>query len=70
MPPPNATPQQRRDVRTAHLNQFQATDMLCGQMCPELGGAPELLDIVGFNYYYDNQWQLHLPSVGLERHRH
>ena len=59
VPPPNATPQQRRDVRTAHLNQFQATDMLCGQMCPELGGAPELLDIVGFNYYYDNQWQLH-----------
>jgi hypothetical protein len=24
-----------------------------------LGGSPELLDIVGFNYYYDNQWQLH-----------
>ncbi|ALW84932.1 amine oxidase [Hymenobacter sedentarius] len=57
--PANAGPQQRRDVRTAHLNQFQATDMLCGKMCPELGGAPELLDVVGFNYYYDNQWQLH-----------
>jgi len=28
-------------------------------MCPELGGHESLLDIVGFNYYYDNQWQLH-----------
>jgi hypothetical protein len=25
-------------------------------MCPELGGKPEYLDIMGFNYYYNNQW--------------
>ncbi|WP_223847083.1 amine oxidase [Hymenobacter montanus] len=59
VPPANAGPQHRREARDSHRNQFQATDMLCGQLCPELGGAPELLDIVGFNYYYDNQWQLH-----------
>ncbi|MCI1188690.1 amine oxidase [Hymenobacter sp. DH14] len=58
-PPPNAWPQHRREAREAHHNQFQATDILCGRLCPELGGSPELLDIVGFNYYYDNQWQLH-----------
>jgi len=57
VPPPNAGPQHRREAREAHHNQFQATDMLSGRMSPELGGAPELLDIVGFNYYYDNQWQ-------------
>ena len=59
VPPPNPRPQQRRDVLNSHNNQFQATDMLCGRMCPELGGNPDLLDIVGFNYYYDNQWQLY-----------
>lgn len=58
-PPPNPWPQHRREARDSHQNQFQATDMLCGRMCPELGGNPDLLDIVGFNYYYDNQWQLH-----------
>ena len=57
VPPPNATPRQRREAQDGHRNQFQATDILCGRMCPELGGHPDLLDIVGFNYYYDNQWQ-------------
>ena len=59
VPPPNPWPRHSREAREAHNNQFQATDMLSGRLCPELGGSPELLDIVGFNYYYDNQWQLH-----------
>ncbi|WP_426059425.1 amine oxidase [Hymenobacter sp. B1770] len=59
VPPPNPWPQHRREAKDSHRNQFQATDMLCGKMCPELGGSQELLDIVGFNYYYDNQWQLY-----------
>ncbi|TLV04097.1 amine oxidase [Dyadobacter luticola] len=36
--------------------QFQSLDMLLGRICPELGGYEELVDIVGFNYYYNNQW--------------
>lgn len=36
--------------------QFQALDILVGRICPELGGKPEYLDIIGFNYYYNNQW--------------
>ena len=40
----------------AHLNQFQSVDILIGAICPELGGSPDLLDILGFNYYYNNQW--------------
>jgi hypothetical protein len=39
-------------------NQFQAVDMLAGRLCPDLGGRPEYLDILGFNFYYDNQWEL------------
>ena len=57
VPPRRPTLLQRRQAVEGHRNQFQATDMLSGRMCPELGGRPELLDIVGFNYYYDNQWQ-------------
>ncbi|MCD2422049.1 amine oxidase [Niabella pedocola] len=37
-------------------NRFQCLDMLCGRLCPELGGSMEYLDILGFDYYYDSQW--------------
>ena len=42
--------------------QFQALDMLSGAICPELGGSPELLDIIGFNFYYNNQWVVDFES--------
>ena len=38
--------------------QFQAWDMLAGRLEPGLGGGPGLLDVVGVNYYWDNQWEL------------
>ena len=37
--------------------QFQAWDMLAGRLEPGLGGGPGLLDVVGVNYYWDNQWE-------------
>ncbi|MCU6499157.1 NAD(P)-binding protein [Rugamonas sp. A1-17] len=37
--------------------QFEAWDMLCGRVEPELGGAPDYLDVVGANYYHSNQWE-------------
>lgn len=39
-----------------HAEQFQVHDILSGKMCPELRGKPEYLDIIGVNYYYNNQW--------------
>jgi glycosyltransferase involved in cell wall biosynthesis len=36
--------------------QFQGWDMLAGRSWPQIGGRPELLDIVGVNYYSNNQW--------------
>jgi hypothetical protein len=36
--------------------QFQAWDMICGQLAPELGGKPEYLDILGANFYERNEW--------------
>ncbi|HLH01488.1 MAG TPA: hypothetical protein VKX25_01860 [Bryobacteraceae bacterium] len=43
-------------ARAHERSQFDAWDMLTGRLCPELGGAPEYLDIVGANYYVHNQW--------------
>ena len=43
-------------AKAVHDLQYQAMDMLCGRICPELGGKPEYLDMLGFNYYYNNQW--------------
>ena len=56
VPPINATEEELATASVQHLHQYQAVDMLCGKMCPELDGDPELLDIIGINYYYNNQW--------------
>jgi hypothetical protein len=37
-------------------SQFEAWDMLAGRICPEIGGREEYLDIVGVNFYWNNQW--------------
>lgn len=42
------------DILNSH--QYQAMDIIAGDLCPELGGSPNLFDMVGFNYYYNNQW--------------
>ena len=39
-----------------HQAQFQAFELLTGRMWPQIGGDPSLLDIVGVNYYSNNQW--------------
>jgi hypothetical protein len=35
---------------------FESWDMLAGRLMPELGGSLRHLDIVGVNYYPNNQW--------------
>lgn len=47
-----------RRVHEFNEGQFEAMDMITGRMNPELGGHPDLVDLVGFNYYYNNQWEL------------
>jgi len=37
-------------------SQYQAWDMLSGRSWPLLGGDPKYLDIIGMNYYANNQW--------------
>lgn len=50
----------QRAAEKYRLAQFEAFDMLCGRLKPELGGHPKYLDIIGLNYYFHNQW--HYPS--------
>lgn len=38
---------------------FEAWDMIAGRLHPELGGSAQHLDIVGLNYYWTNQWEIH-----------
>lgn len=56
VPPVNPSRQEVSTARAAHDNQYQAVDMLMGRLHPELGGAPHMVDIVGLNFYYNNQW--------------
>ncbi len=44
---------------------FQYWDMVSGRLLPELGGAPEHLDIVGVNYYWTNQWEVGRDGIPL-----
>lgn len=55
-------------AREASLTQYQAFDMISGRMDPELGGSPDLLDIVGCNFYPHNQWRHHGPTLPLGHH--
>jgi len=45
---------------------FQAWDMLCGRLMPELGGSPRHLDTIGVNYYWTNQWEWGKPERPLD----
>lgn len=46
------------DVKDLNEHQFQSMDIIAGRMCPELGGSEEYLEILGFNYYWNCQWEI------------
>jgi len=52
----NANTEEIENASAMHEEQFQVTEILCGRLCPELGGRPGYLDILGYNFYYNNQW--------------
>ncbi len=42
---------------------FEAWDMIAGRRDPDLGGSADLLDIVGINFYSDNEWVHEGPKL-------
>ncbi len=55
-------PEDKRDAEAYRLSQYQSWDMISGRLCPELGGNPRYLDIVGANFYPHNQWFYNLKG--------
>ena len=63
-----ADPSRPWDKRVAaghHRSQYQGWDLIAGRMWPQIGGAEKYLDIVGVNYYYNNQWVHGGPPIDL-----
>lgn len=56
VPPLYATTKEIEAAERQHSHQFQVLDILSGRICSELGGKPEYIDMIGINYYYNNQW--------------
>ncbi len=55
-------PGDKSDAEAYRISQFQAWDMLCGRLWPELGGHEKYLDTVGVNFYPHNQWFYNLKG--------
>jgi hypothetical protein len=52
-----------------HLTgQWEAFDMIAGRLDPELGGRADYLDILGVNFYPNNQWVHNSGPIPLGRH--
>jgi hypothetical protein len=62
-------PEEAAAAEGYRLSQFQAWDMISGRLCPELGGRPEYLDLLGVNYYSNNQWIHQDPLLPPSRRR-
>jgi hypothetical protein len=56
-------PKMKAEAEGHRLAQFQAFDMIMGNLWPQLGGDPRYLDVVGLNYYPRNQWVLDGPTI-------
>ncbi len=61
-------PAHRRGAEAHRQSQFEALEMMSGQREPELGGGPDCLDIVGVNFYPDNQWYHGGGTIPLGHH--
>lgn len=66
-----ARPQSRNEAVRHTEAQFETWDMIAGRLAPELGGSEDCLDILGCNYYWNNQWQDHaaMTPIGHPQHQ-
>ncbi|MEP6913888.1 MAG: beta-glucosidase [bacterium] len=62
-----ARPQEFEIAEYYRLLMFQAWDMIAGYRRPDLGGDEKYLDIIGVNYYPNNQWLCGETSFHPER---
>lgn len=60
---PHSVQTTAHSARSQHQWQYEAWDALCGFVWHDLGGHPKYLDIIGVNYYWNNQWTLEPPPA-------
>ena len=51
-------------------SQFESMDMMTGRSEPWLGGKADYLDILGLNYYPDNQWIFNGGTIPMGHHQY
>jgi len=56
--PPAGSPGNGAESAAQNDSQWEAWDMISGRRDPDLGGGERYLDIVGVNFYHDNQWEV------------
>jgi beta-glucosidase/6-phospho-beta-glucosidase/beta-galactosidase len=61
-------PQHIYQAEEYRLFQYEALDMVTGRREPELGGRPDCLNLLGLNFYPDNQWYFDGPPIPLGHH--
>ncbi len=61
---------ERKAAEETRLSQFEALDMIAGRSEPELGGGPEMIDLIGLNFYSDNQWFHQGSTIPLGHYRY
>jgi len=61
--PPEASRRAVRAVATHGIAQFEDYDMVAGRLHRELGGSEDCLDLVGVNYYPENQFFRAGPTI-------
>jgi beta-glucosidase/6-phospho-beta-glucosidase/beta-galactosidase len=63
VPPPDHPELADLAWRHEHVEAFEAWDILAGRLHPELGGSPEILDLVGVNMYNFCQSQVNADGT-------
>jgi hypothetical protein len=61
---------EKKRANDYRLAQFEAYDLLTGRSEPELGGRPDLVDVVGLNFYPHNQWYFNGPTIPMGHHEY
>ncbi len=64
-----ALPLETDAVERYNESQYAVFDLLSGRM-PDCGGSPAYLDILGVNYYWNNQWVHRSTNAPLGHRRH
>ena len=64
--PTDQSPEAIDHARALHRVQYDATDCLLGRRHPEFGGGEAMVDVIGLNYYPQNQWRPAHPPQNVE----